>query len=55
MLISIIVINKITNELDKLQLKREDVFLHEQPISKKLKSMQQNQLNTKNVVGNVIL
>jgi hypothetical protein len=33
---------QITNELDKLRLKRKDTFLHEQSTNKKLKSIQQN-------------
>ncbi len=32
---------QITNELDKLRLKRKDAFLHKQSTSKKLKSIQQ--------------
>jgi hypothetical protein len=33
---------QVTNELDKLRLKRKDAFLHEQSKNKKLKSIQQN-------------
>ncbi|CAF0979657.1 unnamed protein product [Adineta steineri] len=33
---------QLTNELDKLRIKRKDVFLHEQSIAKKMKLIEQN-------------
>ena len=44
----------LTNELDKLRLKRKDAFLHEQSTNKKLKLVQQNQHNVTDVVKDTI-
>ncbi|CAF4012810.1 unnamed protein product [Rotaria sordida] len=41
---------QLTNELDKLRLKRKNALLHEQSINKKLKPIQQNQHNIMNLI-----
>ncbi|CAF4107403.1 unnamed protein product [Rotaria sordida] len=44
---------QLTNELDKLRLKRKNAFLHEQSINKKLKPIQQNQHNIMDLIDNI--
>ncbi|CAF1203448.1 unnamed protein product [Rotaria sp. Silwood1] len=43
---------QLTNELDKVRLKRKNAFFHEQSINKKLKSIQQNQHNIMDLIDN---
>ena len=45
---------QLTDYLDKLLLKRKDAILHDQTISKKMKSGQQNQQNVTDIASDTI-